>query len=95
MSDPSAVRPVTPYANHYFTEALYVAGLRKEGDAHLLSYWGKMVDYGADTFWEVFVPDNHHAGPYRTHLMNSYCHAWSCAPSYFLRNARFNALSGE
>ena len=95
MSDRDAVRPVTPYANHYFTEALYAAGLKEEGDAHLLSYWGKMADYGADTFWEVFVPENHHAGPYRTHLMNSYCHAWSCAPSYFLRNAKFNALSGK
>ena len=95
MSDPDAVPPVTPYANHYFTEALYAAGLKEEGDARLLSYWGKMADYGADTFWEVFVPGDHHAGPYRTHLMNSYCHAWSCAPSYFLRNAKFRALSGK
>jgi alpha-L-rhamnosidase len=25
--------------------------------------------------------------PYNSHLMNSYCHAWSCTPTYFLRRA--------
>ena len=93
MEDAQAVRPVTPYAHHYFIEALYAAGMKGEGDALLLSYFGGMVKLGADTFWEVFVPEDHRAGPYRTHLMNSYCHAWSCAPSYFLRNAKYRALS--
>lgn len=93
LADASAVRPVTPYANHYFTEALYVAGLRREAEAHLFGYWGRMVDFGADTFWEVFVPEDHRAGPYGTHLMHSYCHAWSCAPAYFLRNAKFKSLT--
>ena len=23
--------------------------------------------------------------PCQSHLMNSYCHAWSCTPAYFLR----------
>ena len=89
MADASAVKPVTPYAHHYFVEALHVAGLRREADEHLKSYWGRMVELGADTFWEVFVPDNHRASPYGTPLLNSYCHAWSCAPAYFLRNPRF------
>ena len=89
LADPEAVKPVTPYANHYFTEALYAAGLRDEAERHLMAYWGEMARLGADTFWEVFVPGDHRAGPYRTPLMNSYCHAWSCAPAYFLRNERF------
>jgi hypothetical protein len=93
MEDADAVRPVTPYAHHYFIEALYAAGMKNEGDARLLSYFGGMAELGADTFWEVFVPENHRAGPYKTHLMNSYCHAWSCGPSYFLRNAKYKALS--
>ena len=93
LADSRAVRPVTPYANHSFTEALYVAGLKREGDAHLLSCWGQMAELGADTFWEVFDPANHRAGPYRTPLMNSYCHAWSCAPAYFLRNGKYRALA--
>ena len=93
LADAEAVKPVTPYANHYFTEALYAAGLRDEAERHLLDYWGEMARLGADTFWEVFVPNDHRAGPYRTPLMNSYCHAWSCAPAYFLRNAKFKVCA--
>ena len=89
MADAKAVRPVSPYGHHYFTEALHVAGMRREANEHLKSYWGRMVELGADTFWEVFVPDDERAGPYGTPLLNSYCHAWSCAPAYFLRNAKY------
>ena len=85
MSDAKAVRPVTPYGHHYFIDALHAAGLHREADEHLKSYWGRMVELGADTFWEVFVPEDHRASPYGTPLLNSYCHAWSCAPAYFLR----------
>ncbi len=85
MSDAQAVRPATPYGHHYFIDALHAAGLHREADEHLKAYWGRMVELGADTFWEVFVPDDHRAGPYGTPLLNSYCHAWSCAPAYFLR----------
>ena len=89
LADAQAVRPVSPYGHHYFTEALYVAGLPREASAHMKSYWGRMVDLGADTFWEVFVPEDERASPYRTPLLNSYCHAWSCAPAYFLRSAKY------
>ena len=89
MADAQAVRPVSPYGHHYFTEALYVAGLPREAAAHMKSYWGRMVDLGADTFWEVFVPEDERASPYRTPLLNSYCHAWSCAPAYFLRSTKY------
>ena len=89
MADVKAVRPVSPYGHHYFTEALHAAGMRREANEHLKSYWGRMVELGADTFWEVFVPDDDRAGPYGTPLLNSYCHAWSCAPAYFLRNAKY------
>lgn len=85
MADAYAVRPATPYGHHYFIDALYAAGLNQEADEHLKSYWGRMVELGADTFWEVFEPEDHRASPYGTPLLNSYCHAWSCAPAYFLR----------
>ena len=85
FADAKAVRPATPYGHHYFIDALQAAGLRREADEHLKAYWGRMVELGADTFWEVFVPEDHRASPYGTPLLNSYCHAWSCAPAYFLR----------
>ena len=85
LRDAKAEKPVTPYMHHYVVEALLAAGLREEGLAHLHSYWGGMVKKGADTFWEVYVPGDDFLSPYNSHLMNSYCHAWSCTPTYFLR----------
>lgn len=82
---PDAVKPVTPYMHHYVVEAMLAAGLREEGMAHLHAYWGGMVEKGADTFWEVYVPGDDRLSPYNSHLMNSYCHAWSCTPTCFLR----------
>ncbi len=81
----TAAKPVTPYMHHYFVEALMEAGLREEAMRHLEFYWGGMIRKGADTFWEVYLPDDDFASPYGGYLMNSYCHAWSCTPTYLLR----------
>jgi len=78
-------KPVTPYMYHYMVEALLLVGLRDEAVKLLHGYWGGMIGQGATSFWEVYVPDDAYASPYQNHLMNSYCHAWSCTPSHFLR----------
>jgi alpha-L-rhamnosidase len=88
MRHPNAEKPVTPYLYHYVVEALQAAGLAAEAKQLLHSYWGSMVRKGADTFWEVYLPDDDFASPYKSHLMNSYCHAWSCTPTYLLRAPR-------
>jgi hypothetical protein len=44
-----------------------------------------MVEAGADTFWEVSDPSNALLSPYDNVLINSYCHAWSCTPTYLVR----------
>lgn len=80
-----ATNPGTPYLYHYVVAALRQVGLQAEATRLLHSYWGGMIRRGADTFWEVYVPDDELASPYKSHLMNSYCHAWSCTPAYFLR----------
>lgn len=85
---PGASKPVTPYMNHYVVEALQAAGLDGQATELLHSYWGGMARKGADTFWEVYVPGDDLLSPYKSHLMNSYCHAWSCTPSYFLRKSQ-------
>ncbi len=79
------VKPVTPYAMHYFSEALIRCGLKDEAFAFIKDYWGAMIEKGFDCFPEVFVKDNPEASPYGSVAMNSYCHAWSCTPSYFIR----------
>jgi hypothetical protein len=85
MRLPSAEKPVTPYLYHYVVEALQTVGLADEASRLLHDYWGGMIRKGADTFWEVYIPGDDHASPYKSHLMNSYCHAWSCTPAYLLR----------
>ncbi|MDE3915860.1 hypothetical protein JA521_26325 [Klebsiella pneumoniae] len=52
----------------------------------VLGYWGIMAEYGVDTFWEAFDPHNPKASPYGAMQINSYCHAWSCTPAYFIRS---------
>ena len=49
------------------------------------AYWGGMLKAGADTFWEAYSPDNPRVAPYNDFHVNSFCHAWSCTPSYLLR----------
>lgn len=78
------VYPGAPYAYHYVMEALLQTGLDEEARKQMLDYWGGMVDKGADTFWEVYDPNNDGISPYGFFPINSYCHAWSCTPTYFI-----------
>ncbi|MGA2325827.1 MAG: glycoside hydrolase [Bryobacteraceae bacterium] len=82
---PDAVRPGGPYLYHYVAQAMMRCGMRKEALDLIQSYWGGMVEAGADTFWEVYDPANPAMSPYGDPLVNSYCHAWSCTPAYLLR----------
>ncbi len=80
-----AQKPVAPYLHHHVVAALFKAGLHENAVAYMNDYWGEMIEKGADTFWEVYVPGQDHLSPYDGYLINSYCHAWSCTPTYFLR----------
>jgi hypothetical protein len=79
------VRPGAPYLVHYYIEAMIQVGLHKEARQMITEYWGGMVAKGADTFWEVYDPTNELLSPYNFFPVNSYCHAWSCTPVYFIR----------
>ncbi len=80
-----AEKPVTPYMYHYYIEALIEIGERTKALSVMRTYWGGMAKLGADTFWELYNPENPYESPYGGTIVNSYCHAWSCAPAYFLR----------
>ncbi|MEO8064153.1 MAG: glycoside hydrolase [Pseudomonadota bacterium] len=88
VGDSGAVKPVTPYLYHYVIEGMLAAGLKREARALLEKYWGGMVAAGADTFWEVYDPARPLSSPYGDIHINSFCHAWSCTPSYLLRSGR-------
>lgn len=80
-----AIDMVTPYMHHYYIEALISCGAMDEALDVMRKYWGGMAKLGADTFWELYNPKNPDESPYGGTIVNSYCHAWSCAPAYFLR----------
>lgn len=75
----------TPYMYHHIVEALFEAGLREDAVSLMKNYWGKMIDLGADTFWEAFDPNMPEYSPYGSPIINSYCHAWSCTPVYLIK----------
>ena len=83
---PEALGIVTPYMMHYYVLALCRVGRREQALDVLRGYWGAMVRLGADTFWELFNPADPDESPYGSPIVNSYCHAWSCTPSWFLRS---------
>ena len=85
INNDNFLQPVTPYMHHYVVEAMLKSDMITEATEYIKNYWGLMADYGADTFWEVFVSNDHFASPYGDSIINSSCHAWSCTPTYFIR----------
>ena len=85
LENANAEAMVTPYMYHNYIDALIAVGHAEKALEVLDAYWGGMMDAGADTFWELYNPDNPNESPYGGTIVNSYCHAWSCAPAYFLR----------
>ena len=81
----NVIKPVTPYMYHYYVQALIDCGEKEKAYELIMNYWGGMVKTGANTFFEVYNPENPMESPYRNVALLSQCHAWSCTPSYFLR----------
>lgn len=75
----------TPYAYHHVIEALLHVGEKEKALELMRTYWGGMIELGADTFWEAFDPNDPNASPYGNTQVNSFCHAWSCTPAWLLR----------
>ncbi len=75
----------TPYAYHHVIEALLHVGEKEKALELMRTYWGGMIELGADTFWEAFDPKDPNASPYGNTQVNSFCHAWSCTPAWLLR----------
>jgi alpha-L-rhamnosidase len=87
LSDSLSIKCRTPYLFHYLIEALTVCEAEDMALSLIIEYWGSMiVDGQADTFWECFDRSDPRASPYGDDCQNnSFCHAWSCTPAYFLR----------
>lgn len=95
LAHPAAIKPMTPYLWHHVCDALVKVGCYSDCLDILRSYWGGMVKAGADTFWECYDPSNVDASPYGDARMNSFCHAWSCTPTYLLRGQLLDKIKAE
>ncbi len=80
-----SVHMVTPYMYHHFIDALLQNGKQEVAMTYMRAYWGEMIQDGADTFFELYDPSNKYVSPYGSRIVNSFCHAWSGTPSYFIR----------
>jgi len=68
----------SPNALFYLMAALCKEKRSKDALEILKSYWGRMLDRGAITFWEMI---NQVGSEFPT---RSHCHGWSSSPAYFL-----------
>ena len=85
LIESDATRPVTPYVYHYCMEAFAKVGMIDVVGRLIKCIWGKMIEYGADTFWEIFNEEDPLFSPYGDFRINSSCHAWSCTPICFIK----------
>lgn len=76
----------TPFMAHYYLEALYSCGCGEKAVAYMKDYWGDILKAGFDCCPECFDRGNERLSPYSAPVLNSACHAWSCTPSYWIRN---------
>ncbi len=83
-----AIDPITtPYMRFYELEALCMAGLQDQVLQEIRSYWGGMLDEGATSFWEKYVPTEtgrQHLAMYGRPYGKSLCHAWGASPLYLI-----------
>jgi alpha-L-rhamnosidase len=67
----------SPFFMFFLLEALVREGRYDSLVETIRSYWGRQIEAGATTFWEMFHKD-------APRLTRSHCHAWSAAPVVFL-----------
>lgn len=62
----------SPYFSYYQLAALFHTNRHAQAMAYIRERWGRMLDWGATTWWEMWSPGA------------SFCHGWSGGPTYNL-----------
>ena len=78
---------VTPYMKLYELCAQAELGNMEQVLDYMDFYWGGMLDQGATTFWEKYVPSQKGAEVYEMYgrkYGKSLCHSWGAGPLYLL-----------
>ncbi|MBP5638145.1 MAG: hypothetical protein J6X55_01605 [Victivallales bacterium] len=69
-----------PFFKYFILDDAFANGLSRWGINLIRYYWGKMIDAGATTLWELFDPDN----PALAERICSHCQGYAVAPNAFL-----------
>ncbi|MGF0038012.1 hypothetical protein [Victivallis vadensis] len=83
LKETDVVLPGGPFLYNQMVLVLERYELHEEAYRLTRSFWGKMVELGADTFWEIFDPSAPMRSPYGDPIINSHCHAWSTPTFHF------------
>jgi len=72
----------TAYFNAFVAESLFRSGRTAMALQLIETYWGRMLERGADAFWETLLPRT----PDGSHPPKSVslCHGWASGPAYLL-----------
>lgn len=87
MLNPDIEAITTPYMRFYELEALCMNGEYDTVTREMKSYWGGMLNEGATSFWEKYIPTEkgrEHLQMYGRPYGKSLCHAWGASPVYLL-----------
>lgn len=75
----------TPYFEFFELMTLCKTGRVSLAQSKIESYWGGMIDLGATTVWEQYIPEQSGAEHYEMYGQKydrSLCHAWGGGPIY-------------
>ena len=87
LHNPEITAITTPYFKFYELMALCKLGELTAAQDMINSYWGGMLDLGATSIWEQFIPEEtgtEHYAMYGDRYGRSLCHAWGSGPIYLL-----------
>ncbi len=82
------VKAGSPFFMFFILEVFTKEGKFEEMVKVIKEYWGKQIDAGATTFWEMYTEE-------ADRLTRSHCHGWSAAPSFFLSSYILGVLAEE
>ncbi len=77
----------TPYFKFYELEAMCIIGRLDYVLDRLREYWGSMINDGATSFWEEYIPGKpwqEQLSMYGNKYGKSLCHAWGASPLYLI-----------
>ncbi len=87
LENDSVTKITTPYFEFFELTALCKMGRLNAAQKVIESYWGGMINLGATSIWEQYVPEKQGAEHYEMYNMKygcSLCHAWGGGPIYLL-----------